>query len=155
MHCWGWATWRSAWKRFDYQMQSSSKIIDRQLKKVCGAGREEQQFWREMFEAMRTGYLNTWDWRWQRSIWAHSGLCIIPRENLVSNVGFDSRTTHTTTGSHPVSSTVSTVPYCREDFPSVFDQRVDSIIAEKLNLKRPVPPGLLRRIARRMKAACR
>jgi hypothetical protein len=155
MHCWGWATWRRAWKRFDYQMQSSSKFIDRQLKNVYGASREEQQFWREMFEAIRGGFLNTWAWRWQRSIWAHSGLCVIPRENLVSNVGFDPRATHTETGSHCVSATVSAVPYRREDFPVAFDQRVDSIIAEKLNLKRSVPPSLLRRIARRMKAAFR
>jgi len=151
MHCWGWATWRRAWERFDFHMQCSSKVIDRQLRNVYGASCEEQQFWREMFELIRTGALNTWDWRWQRSIWENSGLCIVPRQNLVANVGFDARASHTTHGQHIVCSGMSSDQFLKTDFPLRQDRIADSAVAEKLNLKRPVPVSFPRRVFRRLK----
>ncbi len=40
--------------------------------------------------------IDTWDYQWQNSVEKNNGICIIPNKNLVSNIGFDKRATHTT-----------------------------------------------------------
>jgi hypothetical protein len=37
---------------------------------------------------------DSWDYQWQFSIWQQNGLCIIPKVNLISNIGFIQDATH-------------------------------------------------------------
>ena len=57
---------------------------------------EVEQFWiREIEKAVEGGdQLHTWDYQWALNCWAHSGLSIFPRHNLVSNVGYGEGATH-------------------------------------------------------------
>jgi hypothetical protein len=41
------------------------------------------------------GNIDTWDYQWVFSIWANSGLSIVPKRNLVLNIGFHEAATHT------------------------------------------------------------
>lgn len=64
-HIWGWATWRRAWRHFDFTL---------------------------IPEARRR---NVWDAQWQRSIERERGFTIVPNSNLVSNIGFGPAGTNT------------------------------------------------------------
>ena len=49
--------------------------------------------WR--FEQAYKKKVDTWDWSWYFAILSHSGLAIVPSVNLVSNLGFRPKATHT------------------------------------------------------------
>jgi len=65
-HNWGWATWRRAWKCYDFYCTS-----------------EEHR-------------KHAWDAQWEISARNRGGLAILPNVNLVSNIGFGPDATHTT-----------------------------------------------------------
>ena len=93
---WGWATWRRAWQRYDLEM----KLWDqREVRKYVldnfTETSQERAFWENIFEHQRAAKIDTWDYSWTFASWAHNGLSILPRVNLVSNIGFGDQATHT------------------------------------------------------------
>jgi hypothetical protein len=94
-HCWGWATWRRAWRHYDHAMTAWRKPGAH----AWLAGRvpdpAERRYWRCSFDATADGRMDSWAYRWTLALWQHDCLSITPYRNLVSNIGFDARATHT------------------------------------------------------------
>ncbi|MGD1804967.1 methyltransferase domain-containing protein [Dapis sp. BLCC M126] len=93
-HCWGWATWRRAWKNYDNRMQLWSKLIDSKWLENILENSRAVQYWSEIFEKNFQGF-NSWAYAWVFACWNHHGLTILPKVNLVSNIGFGGEATHT------------------------------------------------------------
>jgi len=51
--------------------------------------------WKQIFNTVYSGKLDTWDYQWAFSILIQNGLCILPNVNMVSNIGCNSEATHT------------------------------------------------------------
>ena len=103
-HCWGWASWRRAWKFYDgdilfWPEWQKSREWKRKL-----PDRVERQYWRQIFDSVYRGEINSWAYPWTASIWYQGGLTATPNVNLVSNIGFGVEGTHTVDGSSPSSS---------------------------------------------------
>ncbi len=62
---WGWASWRRAWEKFDFDV------------KIPSAQR------------------NSWAAKWVLALERHGGAAIVPNVNLVENIGFGDEATHT------------------------------------------------------------
>ena len=93
---WGWATWRRAWQRYDLEMKLWDKLEVRDyVLNNFTENPEERAFWQNIFENQCAGKIDTWDYSWTFACWAHNGLSILPRVNLVSNIGFGEQATHT------------------------------------------------------------
>ena len=94
---WGWATWRRAWKYYDVQMQSWEKVkSEKTYKQFCDTKIEE--LWREnIYDRVKDGLINTWDYQWSYAKLMNNGLSIVPAINLVTNIGFGENATHTNT----------------------------------------------------------
>ena len=97
-HCWGWATWRRAWRHFDLAMAKWPEFRDSD--RLAGLFHDPGavRYWRDIFEGARNGEFDSWAYPWTFSCWAHGGLTVLPNVNLVSNIGFDERATHTAGG---------------------------------------------------------
>ncbi len=94
-HIWGWASWRRAWDLYDAEMSALPEAKTSGL--LNGFLRDEATaYWENMFTLTREGKIDTWDYAWLFSCWANHGLTATPQKNLVSNIGFDERATHTT-----------------------------------------------------------
>ncbi len=94
--CWGWATWRRAWQHFDYDLRAWPAAKAQGALKSQFATVSAQRFWTELFdEVYGPGKAHIWDFQWVLACWLQSGLCIVPRVNLVSNLGFGADATHT------------------------------------------------------------
>lgn len=94
-HCWGWATWRRAWRDYDYAIRNwPQRRSGRWIKDIVG-NRVLETIWRKEFDDVATGKVDTWDFQWKYCIWAHGGLSIVPAVNLVTNIGFGDDATHT------------------------------------------------------------
>ena len=96
-HCWGWATWRRAWRHYDYEMRAWSERREASWK--IGPERpRERRLWADCFDATKRGGTDSWAYRWTSVVWARGVWSANSRVNLVSNLGFGEEATHTATG---------------------------------------------------------
>ncbi len=91
---WGWATWARTWKEFRAAPQKES-WSPQELKAIEHTFSNQSQQ-KEFFSlANKAGDLNTWDI--SLSVWIRQSdyVTVIPRLNLISNIGFGNEATHT------------------------------------------------------------
>ena len=95
-HCWGWATWRRAWRHYDYAMKGWPERRDTGWLKPIAQNGHLEMLWTSCFEGTRKGRIDSWDYQWLYCLLAREGLSIVPDVNLVTNIGFGEAATHTT-----------------------------------------------------------
>lgn len=92
-HIWGWASWARAWSK--YQLEFNESEI-KTLHNFCST--KEKHYWYHIFKTYAQGKIDTWDYPWTYNIWKHNGLCIYPKNNMISNIGFNRVDAAHTTG---------------------------------------------------------
>ncbi len=95
---WGWASWKRAWERYDGSMEAFDKST--QWLQVFQETPAVADHWLRQFGMAKRGELDSWGYPWRLSVWMNHGLNIVPNANLVTNIGFDQRSTHTANVSH-------------------------------------------------------
>jgi hypothetical protein len=95
MHCWGWATWRQAWNRYDGQIPRWESLRGTGWLNGWLGTDEEAAYWRGIFDQVTEGEIDSWAYPWTFACWREHALHVLPAVNLVSNVGFGRRSTHT------------------------------------------------------------
>ncbi|MGV2387331.1 MAG UNVERIFIED_CONTAM: hypothetical protein LVR29_00245 [Microcystis novacekii LVE1205-3] len=101
-HIWGWASWRRAWKYFDYDLKLWPKIKTENLITSILEDRKSVKYWTKNFQRTYEGNPTVWDYRWTFACWIQNGLTILPNVNLVSNIGFGEGATHTSSSKSKV-----------------------------------------------------
>ena len=91
---WGWATWRNRWKQYDVNMNHYSELKSKKYLWDIFGNQAEVDFRISNFDEIRNG-LNTWDFQWTYTRLINSGLSIVPKVNLIKNLGFGENATHT------------------------------------------------------------
>lgn len=87
MHVWGWASWRRAWRHYDVTLADwPERRRTDWLLRILGSHRDAR-LWTRLFDRVRAGEIDTWDYQWTYAIWARDGLVATPNVNLVSNIG--------------------------------------------------------------------
>ena len=94
-HIWGWASWRRAWKHYDRDLTLWPKYRDEGWLETTFSSKGEQAYWRNSFEAVHNGSLDTWDCSWTFTCLLKGMLQVAPNVNLISNIGFGPEATHT------------------------------------------------------------
>jgi hypothetical protein len=94
MWCWGWATWRRAWK----QARWDGPQIMNELRNAPGGVRDfdvQGTFpLSEHLMANLEGRISTWAVFWAASIYLKNGLCLFPGKTLARNIGLDASGEH-------------------------------------------------------------
>jgi hypothetical protein len=112
---WGWATWKRAWKFYDYKMSIYPTFSDLNFLDYIFSNVNEQKYWYKIFDSIyESKNKTTWDYQWVFTQWIHGGLSIIPKVNLVSNIGYGLSATHT-----KWKNKLANVPTLKLDFPLV------------------------------------
>lgn len=89
---WGWATWASAWKNFEPNIDKLIAHFDEErIDQFSIEG--TMNFWKQMqdFKARKN---NSWAIRWYASIFLNSGLTLNPSRSLIHNIGHDGSGVH-------------------------------------------------------------
>jgi hypothetical protein len=94
-HSWGWGTWKRAWQYFDREEKLLAEVPKLRKENRMKLSRKEWAYWERCFQRTYARKLDAWDYRWTLSLWKQQMICIIPRANLVQNIGFDAQATHT------------------------------------------------------------
>jgi len=90
---WGWATWRRAWRKYDTALTDwparkpdlERSTLPFEATRVLSAKLDE----------IAAGELDAWDFGWMYTLALENGLSVVPARNLVRNIGFGLRATHT------------------------------------------------------------
>jgi len=91
--CWGWATWKRAWDRFDADMSGYAALhSDHALQARFDLSGSYPYF--DMLQRQRRGEVDSWGIRWYLSVFLRDGLVLWPPRSLVANIGFDGSGTH-------------------------------------------------------------
>lgn len=94
---WGWATWRRAWNAYDTDMSRIDELDQLPLKQWYGSQASNV---RKAIRRIHDEKVDAWGARWALSVMANDGFSVVPRSNLISNVGFGKDATHTKVDSH-------------------------------------------------------
>ncbi|MBP9669854.1 hypothetical protein KBD75_00455 [Candidatus Woesebacteria bacterium] len=97
--CWGWATWRRAWRLYDPTLSHFTKAEWDNLAHKHNFSPLLKWYWGTMLTMVKDGWINTWDFQWSYAHFYHDGLSIAPSVNLIKNIGFDNVATNTKTKS--------------------------------------------------------
>jgi hypothetical protein len=96
-HIWGWATWRRAWKLYDFNITNNEHAKEQGYFDNFFLNRWEKMYRLRFFDktAANRGKVTYWAYQWDFCRFIHSGLSIIPIVNLVRNIGYGQDSTHT------------------------------------------------------------
>jgi hypothetical protein len=96
-YCWGWASWRRAWKFHDFEMKLYPEINAKKYLQGHYNTIYERDYYQYVFRKLHEGdRRNIWDYQWQFACRVNSGLVIAPSANLVINIGLGAHATNTT-----------------------------------------------------------
>ncbi|MDQ8202370.1 hypothetical protein [Pelagicoccus sp. SDUM812003] len=137
---WGWASWRRAWKHYDYSMASYASCETRRRVAQNFPSKVEQHIRMRHFRDCHLGKIDTWDFQWLYAKIVRQGRTLIPKRNLVENIGFDSDATHTTNPDRSFEITARDL-----DFPLVHprslepDRHLDELYFQQVFLRHTSP----------------
>ncbi len=94
-HIWGWATWRRAWNRYDYNLERYSRRDFVTALKNTFPDIRQRLYWKRIYDMMKSRKIDTWDYQWSIGIITTNSLSVVPYVNLTKNIGFDENATHT------------------------------------------------------------
>lgn len=93
---WGWATWKRAWQQYDYNITDwKERKVSAYMKSVMNEKAVEH--YSKLFDYVYKHEIDTWDYQLQYLILQNEKLAIVPKSNMVKNIGFGDDATHTKT----------------------------------------------------------
>lgn len=123
---WAWATWRRVWQQVDLPMSWWEPEAGRKLLQNVFPEPSDCQHYYQIYENIRSGKMkNAWDYQLLLSCFRYSQCGVIPRVNLVSNIGFGADATHCTDEFSPLQN----LPRGELEFPLVHPADVQRSIA--------------------------
>ena len=117
-HIWGWATWKRSWVLYDINL-NDWPVVRKFLLNDIFKKSMTRVLWHRNFKKCFYNKIDTWDYQWVYSIWLNSMLCIAPNVNLVKNIGFDFRATHTKN-----TTIFANVPFKKIKFPLIHPKNI-------------------------------
>ncbi|MBP6820989.1 MAG: glycosyltransferase family 2 protein [Acidobacteria bacterium] len=153
---WGWASWRRAWRHFDYEMKLWPLVRESEILEQMFSDPVHCLYWQEKFQQVYDSNADDiWDYQWLLACWINSGFRVFPETNLVSNIGFGDDATHTF-GEGPFSNMQTNgMQFPLKHPPFVFHSaQTDNQIQENFCVmegwRKPELEGIARRLARKL-----
>ncbi len=148
-HVWGWATWRSAWSRYDRHLRQWPEIKHANLLSEIFDDPRLVEYWTARFDEMHndTGP-NTWDYQWAYTNLIHNALCVTPAVNMVTNIGFGADATHTSGADKNMTLASHSMEWPLRHPPGFVPMRSMDRLSQKLVFPPPSLVRLVRRVRR-------
>jgi hypothetical protein len=91
----GWATWKRSWDGFDYYLSGWPKVNKSKLRAFLFNEKEYAQWWLDHFSWLHKHKPeDMWDFQFHCLCMTRNQLAIIPKANLVTNIGYGPDATH-------------------------------------------------------------
>jgi hypothetical protein len=129
-YVWGLATWRRAWKGYDFQMELWPALRDKGWLAELFEDKGTIRYYTYNLDKIYQRRIDTWAYQWFFHCWANHRLSVLPGVNLVSNIGYDQvHATHT-----KMESRLANVPAEPIPFPLIHPPWVmRDLVADRVN----------------------
>lgn len=112
MDCWGWASWRRAWKYFDINMSDFNAFKEENAINMYIKDKQERKSLLEMWEKHASHNEKSWAWIYNYNLHCQNALCINSKTNLVTNIGFNSiNSTHLQEDSDKIDNEITSMQF--------------------------------------------
>ena len=135
---WGWATWKEAWYLYDKDLDGlKNPKINKILKSHFTSPFRATMYWRYKLNKVKTNRINSWAFRWMFTLFEKKALAIVPRTNLITNIGNDERSTNTKGKLHYINLPTSSINSSKSNDPqnttpnNIYDKWVEDSIYSK------------------------
>lgn len=93
---WGWATWRRAWAKYDYSVSGiNDPYVEKKIKAAMYGDDARIALWKRTNGLVKqSAKLSYWDVQWGFVKYSQNQLVIVPKYNLISNIGIGADSTH-------------------------------------------------------------
>ena len=116
----GWATWKRSWDGFDYHISDWPRTNKRKLAEFLFREKQYSHWWIDFFDRFYTFKPNdTWDYQFHYNCMVRNQWAVIPKANLVKNIGYGPNATH----SQDPNSYFANVPTYELSFPLKHPQQ--------------------------------
>lgn len=148
----GWATWRRAWRYYDFEMKRWPELRDMGLLRDVLQDEHAVRFWQGLFDEAWTNHRHAeyWDYQWTFACWLQNGLTVTPNANLLSNIGFGPDATHTYWEGSPQANLPLKPVSFPLNHPPFVAAHADADRFFAAAVLPPDPPGLFRRMRQRL-----
>lgn len=93
-HCWGWASWRRAWRNYRIIESDLKSLIEKIESGQCPLpvphNINASRFFLDLIKKVFSGKLDSWANVWSFCCMVNNKLTALPNKNLITNIGFDS-----------------------------------------------------------------
>lgn len=146
--CWGWATWKRAWDLYDPEMKDFNKVNWLKISRILKLSKVSNWYWYNILSLTKKKKISTWDYQWSFAHFWNNSLAIVPKENLVTNIGFDSAATNTKHVNKSISNINSKELIWPLTHPTVVTENIDisKLIEKNYYLSIIAILGLIRKI---------
>ena len=109
---WGWATWKRAWERFDVTISSWRNLDSKKkLKKILTP--KAYKFFVNIYDDLQYQWINdAWDYQWEYAMFMNDGVGIIPKYNMIHNLGMNTEGAEHIGDSDQKEQMISGLPVC-------------------------------------------
>jgi hypothetical protein len=121
---WGWATWRRFWKHYDFELGGEEAEWEAIIRRVNPI-ENQAKYWIQIFKALRSGLIDTWDYQVMFSAWKADLVHIFPGRNLISNIGYGADATHTNFQSPLAGLRAESIDHYEITLPIEVDPQID------------------------------
>lgn len=91
---WGWASWASTWEQYDPEISDWPEIKQHLIPKISHR-KLTNKFWESTLECIYDKKIDTWDYQLSYLLLKNNAKSIVPKCNLITNIGFGADATHT------------------------------------------------------------
>lgn len=99
-HCWGWASWRRAWQSVDMAMTQWPRLREGGWLEDALADPGLVDYFTRAFDDTYHGRNSSWAYRASFASLVQGRINVLPKVNLVRNIGLDDDATHTAGQAH-------------------------------------------------------
>lgn len=144
---WGWATWKSQWQLFERYLESWPTLKGERALSEIFDDPKTVSYWTFVFDQVyeRRGP-SAWDYQWVYGLLKNHVLAIVPRVNLVSNIGFGDGATHTQVRDPRLTPPVSSL-----DFPLTHPSDFIPLRSLDRQYQKLTSTSIFRRIANKLR----
>ena len=90
---WGWATWQDRWKDYDNNFNKLHFLMNNNNFESSCLVKNEFKHWKKYFYIHKKNKnIGTWDYAWTYTNFLKKRLSIVPKINLIKNIGYDNAT---------------------------------------------------------------
>jgi len=122
---WGWATWKRVWQNFKLDVNELDENTILSIIENRPWSKAMKNYWLNVWQCNKKHEINSWGYPFTFCCWLKNATSVIPKVNLISNIGFGSNATHTFENCSPLANFANSLTF-EMQFPLNHPKKIET-----------------------------